>query len=209
MSGTADRDLIVLAADKDMELAIRGILTRRQSLSIREVSADVYTHPQRDPGCARRCDDFLRSFCRQYRHALVLFDLEGSGYPGRSREHLESDVEDRLASSGWHDRAAAVVLEPELEAWVWSDSPHVPKVLGWSSAEMELHSWLRSKGLLGIEEVKPVRPKEAMEAVLVQSRKRRSSSLYSELAQRVSVHRCSDRAFLKFISRLQQWFPSV
>jgi hypothetical protein len=33
-----------------------------------------------------------------------------------------------LFTSGWENRAAAVVLDPELEIWVWSDSPEVEAV---------------------------------------------------------------------------------
>ena len=46
-------------------------------------------------------------------------------------ENLETEAEQRLSSSGWDDRAVAIVLDPELEIWVWSDSPEVDDVLGW------------------------------------------------------------------------------
>lgn len=201
-----ESDLIVLVADKDMEFAVKGILTRCKSLSIREVSADIYPHPQRDPGCARRCHDFLRAFSKQYRHALVMFDLDGSGNPGRSREELEADIEARLSAAGWHGRSAAVVLDPELEAWVWSDSPEVAKILGWPSSQGELRSWLIAKRFRETDRSKPVRPKEAMEAVLHHTRRRRSSSLYFELARRVSIRKCTDTAFAKLTGKLREWF---
>jgi hypothetical protein len=55
-------------------------------------------------------------------------------------------------------------------------------------------------------EVKPKRPKEALEQALRLARKSRSSSIFRQLAQRVSVKRCTDPAFLKFKATLQRWF---
>ena len=72
-------DLVVLVADKDMEVTVSGLLARSQSLAMRTTSVDIYRHPQRDPGCRLRSADFLRSFSRQYRYALVMFDREGCG----------------------------------------------------------------------------------------------------------------------------------
>jgi hypothetical protein len=40
-------------------------------------------------------------------------------------------------------------------------------------------------------------------------RKGRSSAIFFELAQRVSVNRCIDPAFLKFKNTLRQWFPAA
>ncbi|MFB3133348.1 MAG: hypothetical protein ACE10K_12585, partial [Rhodothermales bacterium] len=53
---------------------------------------------------------------------------------------------------------------------------------------------------------KPQRPKEAVEAVLRATDTPRSSSLYRQLAQKVSLNRCDDPAFLKLKSTLQEWF---
>jgi hypothetical protein len=200
------KDLVVLAADGQMEFAVRGLLGRGASLRFREISADIYVHPSKDPGCLLRAHDFLRPFVRQYLHAVVMFDLDGCGRAGHSREAIEEEVEQRLLISGWEDRAAAVVLDPELEAWVWSDSPEVDAVLGWTGRQPPLAHWLRSEGYLLPDELKPRDPKEALEEALRIVRKRRSSATYRELAQRVSLQRCSDPAFVKLKAILQRWF---
>ena len=69
-----------------------------------------------------------------------------------------------------------------------------------------LADWLRDEGHLRSGETKPKDPKRAVEEALRIVRKQRSSAIYLQLAQRVSVHRCVDEAFLKFRKLLQQWF---
>ena len=207
MTGLApETDLLILAADGQMEFAIKGLLTRGEAIGFREPSVDIRVHPARDPGCLLRGHVFLRPFYRQYRYAIVMLDRDGCGQES-SREALETDLEQRLSLSGWGNRAAAIVLDPELEIWVWSDSPEVANVLGWAGRTPRLAEWLRAEGYSGTSRAKPDRPKEAMEKALRLARKSRSSSIFFQLAQRVSVNRCTDPAFLKFKTILQQWFP--
>jgi hypothetical protein len=127
-------DLVVLVADKNIEFAIKGILENHHKLGVRPLPEEQrkILQAQQDAGCFRRCDDLLRPFSRDFNHALVLLDREGSGKEKLSREEMESDIEKRLGASGWEDeRAVAVVFDPELEIWVWSDSPQVDEVLNW------------------------------------------------------------------------------
>ena len=200
-------DLVVLVSNKNMEATIGGLISRPQALGIRAIRAQVYVHPQRDPGCLNWGSDFLRPMIRQYIHALVMFDREGCGQEGKTREALEQMVMTQLATSGWENRAATVVLDPELEVWVWSDSPEVDRCLGWQSHRPALRTWLQSEELWPQEVVKPPDPKEAMQRVLRQVRKPRSSAIYGQLAQQVSFRRCTDRSFEKFGDVLRNWFP--
>jgi len=202
-----DRDLILLVADKNIEFTVKGLLSRPEALGIRKLTFDVLPHPEHDPGCLLRAPEFLRSFRGRYQHALVLLDREGSGRDTASREELEQDLEERLTAD-WSDRAAAVVMDPELEAWLWSDSPHVDTVLGWGDRSPDLRSWLTETGRLAEGAAKPERPKEAVEKALRVARKPRSSALYRQLAERVSFRRCVDPAFGRFREILRGWFPA-
>lgn len=201
------KDLLVLTADKNMEFAVKGVLTRCKSLGIREIAADFRVHPESDPGCLVRGHDFLKPFSNQYHHALILLDREGSGQEQEPREALETRIEANLSQSAWGDRAAAIVIDPELEMWIWSDSPHVELILGWHGKDPDLRNWLLSRKYLGEGNVKPSRPKEALEDALRTARKPRSSSLYLQLAEKVSLDRCVDQSFLKLKNTLQRWFP--
>lgn len=202
------KDLVVLVADKNIQFTLQGLFSRNQSLGILDVSDnyDIFVHPQRDPGCYNQCVDFLRSFKGVYNYGLVVFDHEGSGQENKSREEIESELEKKLIDSGWRDRVAVIVLEPELESWIWSDSPHVERILGWEEQESTLKNWLVMQNFLEPEQIKPSRPKEALETMLRFVSKPRSSSIYEQLAKSVGFARCQDNSFLKLKSILQSWF---
>jgi hypothetical protein len=138
---------------------------------------------------------------------LVVLDHEGSGQENLAPDEVATNLRDRLGRMGWDDRAEAVVIVPELEAWVWSESPVVDEVMGWRGSQPTLREWLRLSALLGPAEVKPRRPKEAMEAALRAKRVQRSSALYRTLAEKVSLGRCEDPSFLRLKEILLRWFP--
>ncbi len=203
------KDLIILTADKNMEFAVKGVLSRQRSLNIREVTADFRVHPENDPGCLLRSHEFIKPFINQYEHALVLLDREGSGQDHKSREVLESEIENKLSENGWNNRAAAIVIDPELEIWIWSISPHLENVLGWHGKSPNLRNWLQDRQFLTGNQIKPTQPKEALEQALRTAKKARSSSIYQQVAQKVSLERCTDSSFIKFKSLLQLWFSAT
>lgn len=201
------KQLVVLVADKDMEAVVRGLLTRSKALGVRAVEFEVYAHPGHDSGCRSQGVTFLRTFCKQYEHCLLMFDREGSGREDLDATELETRLEGELQANGWQDRGAVVVLDPELEIWVWSDSPEVDRSLGWSGRLPSVRDWLVEEQFLKQRDLKPERPKEAFRHALQHVRKPPSPAIFSELARSVSVNRCTDRAFQKFTHTLSSWFP--
>jgi hypothetical protein len=173
----AKKDLVALTADANMAQAISGLLDRSASLNIRPLTFDVLVHPQRDPGCLRRAGDILRPLVHLYDHAMVLFDHEGCGQEDMAAIVLANRLKDELGNMGWHDSAEAIIFEPELEQWVWTNSPHVDRVLGWANRQPDLRTWLHDHGHWPDEAPKPPRPKEAMEAALFSTRIPRSSAI--------------------------------
>jgi len=120
-------DLVVLAADNQMQEALRGILSRPRALAIAPISFEVFSHPNKDPGCQKKAHEFLRNLRADYRYGLVLFDYDGCGASHTSSPgEIASDVEERLQQSGWGDQARCVVIDPELEVWAWSDVKTTP-----------------------------------------------------------------------------------
>lgn len=204
--GTAVVDLVVLTADKNTQLGLKALLARPADLRIDHVTYEVVAHPRRDPAVLREAHQFLRVFLRRARYALVVFDREGCGDTA-PRTQLEARVEANLNANGWSGRAGVVVIDPELEAWVWGDFPDVAAVLGWEGRLTELRSFLGDRGFDWPAGRKPARPREAMEAALEGARVTRSSSLYQELARRAPVGHCQDPAFLKLRNLLRAWFP--
>ena len=143
---------------------------------------------------------------RTHRFALVIFDRHGSGREDCPAEEIEAEVERRLSTAGWTDRCAVVVPDPELEIWVWSDSPNVDAELGWAGQQPSLRQWLVSQQAIQTEHEKPVDPKTAMFMALRKQHKPLSSWLFRRLAEHVGLQRCQDRAFLKLRNTLQCWF---
>lgn len=204
------KKLIVMTADLDIENAVKGLLTRSKSLGINDISlkddVDFVRHSNRDSGCYMHAAEFLRYAVGKYEHALVMFDREGCGNESDEVSLLTAKVEGELNVSGWKS-SATVVLDPELESWVWSLSPFVEEELGWKGSVPTLREWLMTKGFLKKEAIKPHRPKEALEAALREKRKPRSPRIYLNLARRVSLAHCSDKSFSKFKRIMAEWFP--
>ena len=201
------KDLVIIVADRDLEFTLKGLLSRPEALGIRAIEADIYPHQQRDPGCAVHGVEFISQFARQYRHGLLMFDLEGSGKESTSRLALQKSLNESFAISAWSEQARAIVLAPELEVWIWSNSPHVDEVAGWQGRDPGLRRWLVEQDFLQEGNIKPIRPKEAFEAALREARKPRSASLYLKIAEKVSLRRCTDTAFMEFKSIMNDWFP--
>ena len=203
------KNLIVLAADSQMQGTIRVLLAeRQQALGIPDLAFDVRAHPNRDSGCRTASASALNPLRRDYQKAIVIFDLHGSGAGNLTAPELEVQVERQLTASGWSPNdVAAVVIAPELEAWVFGASlRHLQNVVRWSEPR-QMREWLVSREFLPADAVKPPDPKAAFEALLSLQRIRRSGRLFADLARTVSVDRCQDRAFRKFRTTLQRWFP--
>ncbi len=205
------RDLVVLTADRNAQSALCALLKRPHTFESCNFSVevkDILRHARRDPGVLGEAADFLRSYSRSHRFALVCFDHEGCGKDESvAAEYLEAQVESDLQRNGWSNgRCAAVVFEPELERWLWNGSSALGQFL-----QLETYSQLRrvleQQGFVFDASGKPERPKEAFESALRVSRIPRSSSCYVHLAAKLSATRCQERGFLKLKATLQRWFP--
>ena len=202
---TRTMDLVVLVPGSDEREALDELLSRRrQSLGIREISYRFVKHPQRDPGCFHGGPQLLQPYQNRSEHALIVLDHEGSGQERRTAEEVTADLSRRLRASGWDDRAEVLVIEPELEIWIWSDSPEVDRALRWKKGG--LRQWMAERQLWPEGKLKPQRPKESLEAALRQVSVRRSAAIYRQLAGAVGLERCTDSSFERFKTILRSWF---
>ncbi len=208
------RDCLFLLADKNMEGMLKGFFARdafHKILGCRNFDFDpkrdlLVAHGQNDPGLYTRANEFLQPYAHSYRHAVVIVDADWDGSPGP--DVISQRLHNHLSSAGWTDNCGcAIVIAPELENWVWQDSPHVCSALGFNGTFVDLRTALKEQGFWNPNEAKPNRPKEAVEWVLRQSKKGRSSAIYQQLAMRVSAKGCSDSAFQALRDALLRWFP--
>ncbi len=201
---SAVADLVVLAADKNMEFLLRAGFDRPEALGIRSIDVRIQVHPFSDGGVRTSGANVLSHLSRQYDHAVMILDFEGSGASGSAAD-LESNLDAQLSPS-WQDRAKAIVIEPELESWVWGSDNALKQVLRWHEAT-GIRKWLNENGLSFTDEGKPERPKEAFESVLRQLKRPRSSALYRRVGTHISLEKCTDPAFRRLRNQLRQWFP--
>ena len=210
MLSSFDKDLIVVTADSQMHLTVETLLNhRRPALAIGDFSVDMVTHPNQDPGCRTDAGRLLNPRRQTHGRAMVLFDFDGCGERSLSPEDLETSLETQFANQGWGpDRVTFVVIEPELESWIFgASSLQIERAVGWSQ-ELSIRDQLMANGYLSPGSSKPSDPKAAIESVLYQQKRPRSGRLFADLARTVSLARCQDRAFQKFRATLQRWFPA-
>ena len=203
------KDLVCVVADKQIKATIEELLRRPLSLGIRPIEAEFLLHPHHDPGCYARPADLLRGYRQAAEHGLIVLDHAWDGVPVTSGVELEVLIAEKLDQAGMADWAVPVVIEPELEAWVFSASPYVPDLLGWKGPWPAFRKALEERNLWTAPDAKPADPKAAIEYVLGRTGKSRSASLFRRLARKVNTAGCQDRAFLRLKELLQAWFPPV
>ena len=197
--------MIILVADRDQEQTVSTLLTKRpQSLGVQQVSIDldIFCHPNRDPGVFHKAGDFLSVFAQQYQHALVVIDAE---WGGLSVEQIEEKIQNDLNRNGWAGRSAIVVIDPELEIWVWSSSSHVPRLLGMDWETIKDLGRRRNYWKKG--EIKPSRPKELFWRCSVALEKDVLPDC-TTVSAKVGLKTCQDDSFRRFREILQGWFPA-
>jgi len=145
---------------------------------------------------------------RIYERAVVVLDWHGSGGEAKDAEGLERQVESRARASGWPDgTVAAIVIDPELEAWAWGRNDRAAQILGLPEERL-----VEVLAAFGVSEAgKPARPKEALEAVVERCLHQRpkSSRVHSRMAREMGrLGDCQDRAFRKLVRVLREWFPA-
>lgn len=215
------RDIVWLVADLECEATLRGFLERPQfHLSLGcgafrfSVRDDLLRDAQgKDPGVWKRAHELLRASRITHRYAVIILDNAWEGSPGPTQ--IEVDISQNMERSGWSsDHFAVIVIDPELEAWVWQDNPHVEEAFGHSrppSLRDRLATIPHSESdqpLWPSGAPKPPDPKAAVESVLSMYRAGVASPVFNEITSKVSVAQCQDPAFQKLRAALQNWFPA-
>ncbi len=126
---------------------------------------------------------------------------EGSGSGFWRHTPTEKELDERLGEL-WGDLLVSSVIEPELDAWVsriWEDNV-MGKELGFGPIPLTdpcrkrpVH---RHWTTLLHSNDKPLRPKEALEALMIEISEPRSSALYQRITlQKSALVRCANPAF--------------
>jgi hypothetical protein len=199
------KDLIILVADKNAQFCLRGGLARHQSIGIRPIEIEFRVHPERDGGARKNGVSLLAIERGRFANAVLMFDFEGSGASHADALSLEEDLDRELVKT-WGATAKAIVLDPEVDSWVWGSDNSLAQSLNWAEP-LPIRRWIEDQGFKLDANGKPVRPKEAIESVLRKQRMPRSSAIYEKITSNVSISRCVDPAALRLRNWLVSRFP--
>ena len=206
-----NRDLIILVADGTMRAVFAAFFERpfHHALACAKFDFNPRTDLVHDPlntvgGVHRRCHDILRPYLRTHRRALVVLDQQFGGE--RPTEEVRGQIERLLSANGWAGRAAAAVIEPELEVLLWQDNRNVERALRHHGES--LRRLLAQDGRWPEDAPKPTAPKEVIQMIIRTNRAGPPMVVYSKIASAVSTAGCVDPAFHRVRDALRAWFPA-
>jgi hypothetical protein len=208
------RDCVFFVADKTMYDTFLGFLSRAdrvEQLGCAAFAFDpaedlFFAAGQNDSGLNRRAGDLLRPFQRSHRKAVVALDCDWDGTPGQ--KVIIQNITQQLHRNGWGDDEVIVIaIDPELEQWIWQDSPVLADALR-MSVPQGIKAALSERGLWPLKAAKPPQPKELFIQLRRENNVKLSSSIFKKIASKVPVAACQDSEFRRLVDQLRVWFPA-
>ena len=125
----ANEQIAILVPDGAYPQVLSAFLKERtHSIGLRGVAFEIVKDAFRDS--SREAVELLRPFQRLCSHALIIRDLHGSGWEDKGANELEESLKREMIESGWNDECCgAIVVEPEIEAWLRFDSSHLHQMI--------------------------------------------------------------------------------
>lgn len=205
------RELIILVADGTMRAVLAAFFERQFHHAFAcapfdfKPRLDLFNNPlEKDGGVHVRCHEILRPYLKTHQRALVVLDQQFGGE--RPAGRVRAEIEHRLNVNGWQGRAAAVVIEPELEVLLWQDNVNVERAL--CHRGPSLRKALAEDGRWPDGLPKPPHPKELIQALIRTNRAGVPVAVYGRIASAVSTTGCVDPAFHRIREVLRAWFPA-
>lgn len=195
-------DLLILLPDKDILSLLEGLLSRTGF--IRPVLYEAIPHEDRDHGCRKKYEHYVRGRNTDYQKLLVIFDRHGCG-DDRDRETIEQEMETRIKGLGWPaEHICVLCIEPEIEQWLWVHPAHIQEAL--NQKQIDVHQFLEGKELKATNQIKPPDPKKAWQTLTKACGKKPSPTHFKQIGTYGSIGECTDPAFLKLKACLTSWF---
>lgn len=200
-------------ADQTIETMVVGFLSRPgafPSLGCRAFDFDpkidvLVPGGMNDPGLVARARDLARGAHRAAERVVFVLDNDWEGTPGV--DGIRSRIMQDCSTEGWDiDRVCVIVLDPEVEVWIWQESPHVREALGFAPGE-SLRAAVSSAAWPD-DAAKPLRPKEALQQLLRARGKPFSKAIHRKIAEGTTIKRCVDPGLQQLREFLQRQFPA-
>lgn len=207
------RDCVYFVADKTMRETFLGFLSRKdrnEQLGCGDFIFDpaedlFFAAGQNDCGLNKRADALLSAFLHSHKKVVIVLDCDWDGSPGQGA--IIQNITSQLQESGWApDDIVVIAIDPELEQWIWQDSPVLATELR-IEAPQGLKAALSERGLWPQDVAKPPSPKELFIQLRRENNVKLSSSVFKRIAANVPVAACQDSEFRRLVSQLQIWFP--
>jgi len=159
-----------------------------------------------DGGIHRRAHELLRRFIRSHQNAVVMLDKNFGGQMPAAV--VREEIRNNLLRNGWSTECVeVVVIDPELEVWLWQRSnPHIARAFRYNGA-VSLEEFLEAEGFWPSTARKPAKPKEAVHLLLRRYRAGVPMVVYTRVVENISVSGCQDPAFSRLVGALRRWFP--
>lgn len=203
------RELIILVADGTMAAVFQAFFERQFHHSLGcaqfdfDPGADIFHDPlNTDGGVHKRCHEILRAYLKTHRRALVVLDRQFGAE--RQASEIRFEIENKLNSNGWLDRAAAIVIDPELEVLLWQDNPNVERLLRHTGPS--LRQLLASDGRWPLGSAKPPSPKELIRSIIRSNHAGAPIVVYSQIVRSVTTAGCVDPAYQALREVMRTWF---
>lgn len=212
------RDVIFHLADEHMEKGLKAFFSRddwHYAMGCRkaDINPENNTDILRVPGCTdggiwKNAAENLDPFRDKYARAVIVLDEDFEPHPGP--DTLRADITEAMVKSGWdEERFAVVVIQPELEAWLWAPNVNVALAFGHKDFD-QLRGALEKEKLWTPGEPKPHDIKAARDRAAGLGGKKTGGPIFKGVFNALSkkaLDRCVEPGFGVLRTALQTWFP--
>lgn len=212
------KDVIFHIADAHMESGFRAFFSRDDwhfTLGCHrfdidpDSNEDIYRRGgYTDGGLWKHAHNNLAPFRERYRYAVIVLDADFEPHPGA--EVLHADISANMQSAGWHmDSFQVVVIQPELEAWLWAPNLNVAQAFGHADFD-QMKAVLAAEDWWNEGEPKPSDLKAARDRAARLGGKRTGGPIFKGVFNGLSKRacdRCVEPGFIAMRTALQTWFP--
>jgi hypothetical protein len=212
------RDVIFHLADQHMEAGFRAFFARDNWHHVLgcsrfgvdpESPRDIYRRGgHTDCGIWKHAHNNLLPFKDDYRYAVIVLDADFEPHLGA--EKLREDITKNMLGAGWPaDSFCVVVIDKELEAWLWAPNVNVARAFGHSDFD-QMREALAKKNLWNAGAPKPNDLKAARNLAAKLGGKKTGGPIFRGVFEGISRRACDlceEKGFIAMRQALRNWFP--
>ncbi len=200
-------DLFVVMEGRRDRAVMEAVLNRPYDLGIQPIT---YEFDLRFSAVRTGGPDAGRERRGEFRYVICLWDHQGSGEENKPPSRVQGEVQARLNRNTLKGFSKALVIDPELEIWLWRDRTAIASIL--EVDENRLTEWLNDWRQAQfpkqtVETLLQQFPKEALEEVMRRAGEKPDAALYGRITAIANLQRWSkEPSFRRLCSTLRKWF---